>query len=768
MPESVPKLRDDLVVQKVVGSDGAKNYVIKDPLTGAYFQVREPEYFIISSFDGKSNYSLIIQKFKEKFGLDIDEVSLKAFAEQMQTLCFLDNALTRRELLKKQREAEEKDRTFLDKALFFRVKAVNPKGLFDSLIEYTRFLFSKPFVMLASLAIASSFLITLYNTDSIGRGILSLWNVEGVVLIYIAVIVVTILHEFAHGLTCRYFGGEVREIGILFIYFQPSFYCNVSDAWLFPEKRKRLWVSFSGAFFQIFVWALAVMIWRVTAFDAYLNKIALAVMTFSGVATLFNFNPLLRYDGYYLLSDWLEIPNLRIKAVGYWKNFASHHFLRTENANEGLSGRERRIYFYYGIFSFIYIVFVLGYFFYLLGDFLVSEYGAVGFVIFAALITFLFRNVIVSTVKGMVQFLKRKKALIITVAVILVLVVVAIFVEVPLRVKGELRVDPMHSALVKYNSDGFTELIHYSADKLNGGSSREVSSFSGDYTVSSLLPLVYLDDSVKAGQVIARLSNSETVRQISEYQARLDKAREELTVLKQGARKEEIDRAENTVREYRALLQNAVQNLNRKNEMLEKGLIAKQEWEIAFTDSVICQSRLEAARNERDLLKAGARPEEIKAKEAEIAELQSQIDFYIGQKDMFEIRSPIDGYVIALDTGETAMEIASLDTMNADITISERDLADIEVGQRVKFKVRSYPERTFEGTVYRIDRKISQDDNGNMIFKVSCMVPNGKHLLSPGMTGVASIYCGDRTIEHLLYRKFFRTIRTELWDWFDW
>src|SRR5437762_11088942 len=128
---------------------------------------------------------------------------------------------------------------------------------------------------------------------------------------------VSIAHEFAHGLTCKHFGGEVRELGVLLLYFQPAFYCNVSDAWLFPEKSKRRWVGFAGPYFELFLWACAVLVWRLTDPETWLNSGALAVLAVSGVKTLLNFNPLLKLDGYYLLSDALDMPNLRQRSYAY-------------------------------------------------------------------------------------------------------------------------------------------------------------------------------------------------------------------------------------------------------------------------------------------------------------------------------------------------------------------------------------------------------------------------------------------------------------------
>src|SRR5262249_25018265 len=92
-----------------------------------------------------------------------------------------------------------------------------------------------------------------------------------------------------------------------------------SDAWLFREKSRRLWVTFAGGYFELFLWALAVFAWRLTLPGTPVNSVAFVVLSVGGVQTLFNFNPLLKLDGYYLLSDGLEVPNLQQRALDSFK-----------------------------------------------------------------------------------------------------------------------------------------------------------------------------------------------------------------------------------------------------------------------------------------------------------------------------------------------------------------------------------------------------------------------------------------------------------------
>ena len=143
----------------------------------------------------------------------------------------------------------------------------------------------------------------------------------------------------------QYYGGQVREIGFLLMLFMPCFYCNVSDAWLFREKSKRLWVTLAGGYFELFLWSLAVFVWRLSIQDTLVHYLAFVVLGVCGLQSLVNFNPLIKLDGYYLLSDWVEVPNLRQRAVGYvsarlrWLLWGARRPPRRSGRRSGAAGR---------------------------------------------------------------------------------------------------------------------------------------------------------------------------------------------------------------------------------------------------------------------------------------------------------------------------------------------------------------------------------------------------------------------------------------------
>ena len=210
--------------------------------------------------------------------------------------------------------------------------------------------FRSPTCTRSFVAILLALGITAANWQEFREDLPRLYHSSAVPALILILFVVIVAHEFGHGLTCTYFGGEVHEMGFAMIFLQPAFYCNVSDAWLFPEKSKRLWVGFAGPYFELFLWALAVFTWRITEPETWINFVALSVMATSGVKTLLNLNPIIKLDGYYLLSDYLELPNLRRRSFRQVGSFVERlfGFGSEDEEREKLSPQERRIFWIYG------------------------------------------------------------------------------------------------------------------------------------------------------------------------------------------------------------------------------------------------------------------------------------------------------------------------------------------------------------------------------------------------------------------------------------
>jgi putative peptide zinc metalloprotease protein len=187
----------------------------------------------------------------------------------------------------------------------------------------------------------------------------SFFNWHTIFYFWCSLAIVKIIHEFGHGLTAKHFGGEVHEMGMLFLVLTPALYCDVTDSWLLPSKWKRIWISAAGIYVECLLASIAAFVWFNTE-QGLLNSLCLATMIICSVNTiLFNANPLLRYDGYYVMSDWLEIPNLRIKSTQFFTYLFQEKVLGLEVPVQSYMPKSRRSLFVtYAIASYLYRILV--------------------------------------------------------------------------------------------------------------------------------------------------------------------------------------------------------------------------------------------------------------------------------------------------------------------------------------------------------------------------------------------------------------------------
>jgi putative peptide zinc metalloprotease protein len=189
-----------------------------------------------------------------------------------------------------------------------------------------------------------------------GEGILAPGNL---LLLYLGLVFIKAIHEFGHAFFCRRFGGEVHVMGVMLMIFTPMPYVDATSSWSFRSRWQRTLVGAAGMISELFFAALAMFVWANTA-PGTVHSLAYNMMFVASVSTLiFNINPLLRFDGYYILSDLLEIPNLNQRAVQQLRHLAERHLFGVKKSDSPAHNhREAGWYTFYGITSGIYRVVV--------------------------------------------------------------------------------------------------------------------------------------------------------------------------------------------------------------------------------------------------------------------------------------------------------------------------------------------------------------------------------------------------------------------------
>lgn len=765
-----PKLRSDLVVSRQETSAGTF-FVVKEPRTGQFFRLKEVEHYITQQLDGSTPLDVIRQRVQEKFAAPLEPDTLKQFIKSLRQMGLLETGETDSGHLSERRG-------LVRGSLFYlRFKLFDPDRLFDRTAGRLRFFFTPSFLIFSAAFILFALGITVVNWNEIKLDLLRLYQLQALPIVLLTVLIIGAAHESAHGLTCKHFGGEVREMGLMLIYLLPAFYCNVSDAWLLPEKSKRLWVAFAGPYFELFLWALATLTWRLTDQETGLNYAALVVMTTSGIKTLFNFTPLIKLDGYYLLSDYLEMPNLRKKSFRYVGSGIKKLWGGSSSEEQAATAREKWIYLVYGLLAVTYTSWLLIFIGERYGSVLVDNYGGWGLALFGVLvfakIQSRFRRLFSrrstpakpAKVKWKIAPLLR---LVRNVTVLGVALVVVFLGRMQLKIPGEFRVLPIHNADVRAEVDGIIEAIH-----------------------------VDEGDRVHEGDLIAELVERDSRADLRKTEAEIDEKRAKLRMLKAGKTPEEINVARAAAGKAQEELKRVMYLLSINKAAFERQLVSQREYQEAQAKVAVQEKDVEEAQGKLKVLLAGSRREEIEATEAELSRLETQRSYLAEQIKLLRVPSPITGVVTTpsrqlkamigqhAKKGELIAKVHELKTITVEIAVPEKEIGDVRLGQPVALKARAYPQETFHGKVTSIATTVrgnsdkSGSDNGvtpvaapgvnegsaGRAVLVTTEIDNSSLLLKPEMTGKAKIYCGERQISDLMTRRLARYLRVEFWSW---
>jgi multidrug resistance efflux pump len=276
---------------------------------------------------------------------------------------------------------------------------------------------------------------------------------------------------------------------------------------------------------------------------------------------------------------------------------------------------------------------------------------------------------------------------------------------------------------------------------------------------------------VKSGDTLAVLDKRDLQARMAMLEAQKAQATAELSKLKTGNRPEEIRRAGGAYSQRANALRFAQTKLTRTKKLIASGLASQEDLDSAKFEVEARTRELVSAKAEVDLLKAGARSEDVLAKQAELHRIEAEIE--LAQSDLLrtEIKSPIDGVLItprfnehvgkAVKLGDPVAEVADLSRMRVSVNVPESEIDAVELGQPVVLKVKSYPDREFHGKVDFIAAAATStgEQKEVRVVLVAVHVANDEGLLRDEMTGFAEVNCGDRPLLTLISRRVIRWVR---------
>lgn len=762
-------LRRDIEQASAV-EDGQTVHTLKDPVTGSYMRLREPERWLVAQFDGVRGTESIAEEFNRRFEAELKAEDVVGFADRLDQLLLLETGRSEAEINRLATESR-RQRSLINRILYVKVSAFRPGRFLERLTALYRPLHRVAgFGVMILILVVGLWQLAQYS-EVFGLSMEGLLTFSSIPALILALFLLVGVHEFAHAVVCRYYGGQVREMGFLLMYFLPCFYCDVSDAWMFPSKRRRLAVTLAGPVFQMLLLSLSVLVWRVTVEASFISHLARVTAIISWLTLLFNFNPLIKLDGYYLLSDWLEIPNLRAKALGYFGSWSRRYLLGWPEEMPETTARQRRIFFWYGLGALTYTILLVGTMYYLAVMFVYRAAGAPGMVLLAGLTLVIIRKPLARMAGGVITYMSlltrlRERPLRLALYSLLLvgLVIVLFFIPFPHRVSGEITVRPVSEFSLTLTPGGVLE----STIRHGGARPEKKSSFlqltTTEMAVLTVRPVVANDQVVAAGDTIAVVVSNQTTQEIAEQEAELRRLEGQIALLRAPKKKEEIDEANARVVAARADLEQKRRDYDRTVELVGRGLLSKDRQEAAQAALDIAKADYANRKSYLDLLKSPPRPEEETVILREIEKQQARLEFLRQQAAAQKITTPIAGQVSLSARADTVLAIAGTQSLEVLVPVTDFDIDLVKPNQTVRLKVRAFPDRVFDGLVVGVPQRTELTGSGHS-YPVPVVVENDTQTLRHGMSGYAKVDVGRITAAGWLFRKLISTLRVEFWSW---
>lgn len=375
-----PRLRNhDRITRHIYR--GKITYILQDRISGQLYRFTPEVYAFVGLMDGERTVQDIVDALARKKNQNAptqDQVIeiLSGLHAMDALICDLPPDTS--ELFSRSRHQQQS--FYLSQlkksVLFFRIPLFDPEKILGKYSNLFAFLYTRQFLqLLAGLYLVAATVLFVCWQELTANLFDTLFTRNNLFILWLVYPAIKAVHELAHAFAVKKWGGEVHEIGVMFLLFFPVPYVNASGATAFADKWQRIAVSSAGILAELFLASLALLIWSLVE-PGLTRTIAYNIIMLGGISTLiFNGNPLVRFDGYYVLSDLLEIPNLAMRSKSYLAYLMSRYLLGGQHLKPVPgSSAEKRWYLAYGIAAFLYRLTIYGSIFLVLS----SKFSTIG------------------------------------------------------------------------------------------------------------------------------------------------------------------------------------------------------------------------------------------------------------------------------------------------------------------------------------------------------------------------------------------------------
>jgi putative peptide zinc metalloprotease protein len=355
-----PRVDPELIIREDV-TDGEPIVSVYQRSTANLLRLKPTQWQLARLFDGVRSYEDIASAFETETGIPLSPEEVRTFAENMDEGGFWYKSPQEKNIAMNEKLAAQRSRRASGSSInvaHIQFSAWDPDRYLTQLDQKIgKYVYSRWFTLIALLLFVFEAVTFSVKWSVIGPDIALYYNFSkktfaDLVEFWWLLMVIGFVHESAHGLTCKHFGGEVHSMGLMFLYLTPAFYVDVTESWVSASRLQRMTTIIAGIWVEMMLCGVATIVWINTQPGGWAHDFCYKLILLTGLAVVvINLNPLIKLDGYYFFAEWVRVPDLKERSTAFLIGWVQRHIFRLPVEVPVVSRRRAPLFVFYALAS---------------------------------------------------------------------------------------------------------------------------------------------------------------------------------------------------------------------------------------------------------------------------------------------------------------------------------------------------------------------------------------------------------------------------------